>query len=261
MRDAALQQAIDAVGGVGALAKGLGIAQPSVSTWTKVPAERVIAVESLTGVSRAALRPDLYPANDTGVAVRRIDDIDEARAQLYLLLAKLLRRAPDEAMVARIAHLKGDASELGVAILMLADAASGARVEDIGNEFFTLFVGVGRGEFLPYGSYYLTGFLNERPLARLRSDLQRLGIERAPGDFEPEDHAAILLEVMAGLVDGTFEGGADEEKALFEKHVKPWMARFFADLEINKTSAFYRAVGSIGRRFMEIEAEAFTIGA
>ena len=125
--------------------------------------------------------------------------------QQYALLAVLLARAPSAELLARIATVRGDASPLGVAHAALAEAAAAANVERIEREFFDLFIGIGRGELLPYGSYYLTGFLNERPLARVRADLARLGIERVTGQVEPEDHAAVLCEIMAGLADGRFK--------------------------------------------------------
>src|SRR5947209_17297688 len=83
---------------------------------------------------------------------------------------------------------------------------------------FDLFVGLGRGELLPYASYYLTGFLNERPLSRLRSDLAILGIARAENNSEPEDHAAILCEIMSGFAGGRFAASAEEQRAFFERH-------------------------------------------
>jgi TorA maturation chaperone TorD len=110
---------------------------------------------------------------------------------------------------------------------------------------------------LPYGSYYLTGFLHERPLARLREDLVRLGLERAAGQAEPEDHAAILCEIMAGLAGQTLPAPPGADRELFEAHLAPWMGRFFADLERAQTAAFYRSVGMLGRVFMQIESEAF----
>src|SRR5262245_9811193 len=169
MRDPGLDEAIRTVGGVTELARKLGISQPSVSTWTRVPADRVVAVEQATGVSRAVLRPDLYVSHaDTAVAV---DDIDAARAQEYALLAALLTRAPDAEFLARLTRLRGDASPLGLAHAAVAEAASRTDAERVGREYFDLFIGLGRGELLPYGSYYLTGFLHERPLQRLRQDL------------------------------------------------------------------------------------------
>ena len=195
MRDQGLQEAIRAVGGVSELARRIGISQPSVSNWERIPAERVLFIETVTGINRAVLRPDLYAANSAGDA----DEVDVARAQEYALLAALLARAPDAGLLARLSELRADASPLGVAHAGLAQAAGVVSVERIEREYFNLFIGLGRGELLPYGSYYLTGFLHERPLARLRADLAALGIERAESQYEPEDHAAILCEIMAGL--------------------------------------------------------------
>ena len=133
-----------------------------------------------------------------------VDEVDAARAQEYALLSALLARAPDAALLKRLAGLRGDASPLGVAHVALAEAASRTTAEQVEREFFDLFIGLGRGELMPYGSYYLTGFLHERPLARLREDLGQLGIERTEGNAEPEDHAATLCEIMAGLAGGRF---------------------------------------------------------
>jgi TorA maturation chaperone TorD len=119
-------------------------------------------------------------------------------------------------------------------------------------------VGLGRGELLPYASYYLTGFLNERPLSRLRADLATLGIERVAHNSEPEDHAAIVCEIMSGFASGQFEAPADAQRAFFEKHVACWIGRLFADMEGAEGATFYRAVGALGRLFIEIETEAFT---
>ena len=188
-----------------------------------MPAERVIAIEAATGVSRAMLRPDLYPETAIALPAAPVDDVDAARARLYLLLGQLLRQAPDEAFLADLARLAGDGSEIGMAVIALADAARQTTAAEVSHEFFALFVGVGRGEILPYASFYLTGFLNERPLARVRADLARLGIARVDGDHEPEDHAGTLFETMAGLADGTFEASAEEQQRLFTRHLAPWI--------------------------------------
>jgi TorA maturation chaperone TorD len=257
MRDPGLAEAIRAAGGVGALARKIGIAQPSVSNWNRIPAERVVAVEDATGVQRTVLRPDLYG----GLPTDQTDEIDLARAQQYGLLAVLLARAPNAEFMARIGTVRGDASPLGVAHAALAEAAAAANVERIEREFFDLFIGIGRGELLPYASYYLTGFLNERPLARVRADLERLGIERATGQIEPEDHAAVLCDVMAGLADGRFNASPAADRDFFEKHLAPWIGRFFADLEDAQAADFYRRVGTVGRLFIAVENEAFTLAA
>jgi TorA maturation chaperone TorD len=256
MRDASLDRAIDAAGGVAQLARKIGIAQPSVSNWNRVPAERVIAVEAATGVLRQQLRPDLY--SEPAVPDNDVDPVDAARAREYALLAALLSCPPSNALLGEIAHLRGDATPLGHAHAALAEAASEVVTAGVEREYFDLFVGLGRGELLPYASYYLTGFLNERPLSRLRDDLAVLGIERFENNFEPEDHAATLCEIMAGLAGKRFPASAEMQRRFFEKHVAPWMGRLFADMETAASAKFYRSVGSLGRLFLKIETEAFT---
>lgn len=256
MRDEGLNRAIDAAGGIGQLACKIGLAQPSVLNWSRVPAQRVVVVEAATGVSREQLRPDLY--SELAVEDAAIDPVDAARAREYLLLATLLSCSPSNALLGEIAQLRGDATPLGRAHAALAEAASKAATTAVEREYFDLFVGLGRGELLPYASYYLTGFLNERPLSRLRQDLAALGIERAQSNFEPEDHAATLCEIMAGQASGHFLAPPEVQRAFFEKHIASWMGRLFADMESAASAKFYRSVGSLGRLFLEIEAEAFT---
>ena len=140
------------------------------------------------------------------------------------------------------------------------EAASATDVERVEREYFDLFIGLGRGELLPYGSYYLTGFLHERPLARLRDDLAPLGIERAEGNVEPEDHAAILCEIMAGLAGGRF--AAPRGRRARDSSRSTWRPGSAASSPISsapKRRDFYRRVGTLGRVFMEIETEAFAL--
>src|ERR1700757_4206769 len=130
------------------------------------------------------------------------DDTAVARAQEYVLLATLLARSPEAGLLQRLTRIEGDWRPLGLAHKGLPPSTGEKKATAVDREYFGLFIGVGRGELLPYGSYYLTGFLHERPLARLRADLAMLGIERVEGQCEAEDHAAILCEIMAGLVAG-----------------------------------------------------------
>jgi TorA maturation chaperone TorD len=221
------------------------------------PITRELSVDTVMDIARDILWPD-----DTGEARPAVvDDIDELRAQEYSLLAMLLSRAPDASALDRISQLRGDTTPLGVAHAALAQTAQNTSVSEVEREFFNLFIGIGRGELLPYGSYYLTGFLNERPLARLREDLRALGVERAQGQLEPEDHAAILCEIMAGLAKGPFATTVGVQQKFFEKHVSPWIGRFFADLEQTEAGDLYRRAGTVGRTFMEIETAAFTLPA
>jgi TorA maturation chaperone TorD len=191
--------------------------------------------------------------------IAAVDEVDQARASEYGLLAVLLARAPDRDLLAALARIPGDGTPLGLAHAALAEAARSCNPAAVEREFFDLFIGLGRGEMLPYASFYLTGFLHERPLARVRADLERLGIERGDAHSEPEDHIALLCEVMAGLALGRFEADAAEQVRFFDRHLKPWAERFFADLEASPTSRFYRAVAGLGRVVIQVEAEAFTL--
>jgi TorA maturation chaperone TorD len=190
-----------------------------------------------------------------------VDDVDRARAQEYALLATLLSKSPDTQMIGRLALLRGDASLLGVAHAALAKAAAKANADSVKVEYFDLFDALGRGGLLPYASYYLTGSLYGRPLARLRETLQSLGIERTEHHSEPEDHAAILCEIMAGLAGGRIPAPVGAEREFFEKHLAPWIGRFFADLERVEWAGLYALVGAVGRTFVAIETEAFTLSA
>jgi TorA maturation chaperone TorD len=91
--------------------------------------------------------------------------------------------------------------------------------------------------------------------------LARIGVERATGQTEPEDRAAILCEIMARLVSRDLDASATVERELFDKHLAPWMGRFFSDLEHAKHADFYRHVGALGRVFLEIETEALDLPA
>ena len=195
--------------------------------------------------------PQISPA-------RVVDEIDRARAREYALLATLLSHGPGTEMIGRLASLKGDESPLGLAHASLGNAARRASEEGAAREYFDLFVGLGQGLLLPYASHYLTGSLYGRPLARLRGAFQHLGIERARPS-EPEDHIAILCEVMAGLIGGDVAAAPGADRDFFETHLAPWARRFFVDLEHAKSADFYARVGSLGRTFMEIEAKAYSL--
>jgi TorA maturation chaperone TorD len=186
---------------------------------------------------------------------------DVLRANLYRLLAHVLRQAPKQSDLDMFAAMDGDATPIGEAVGALARIAGKIRPETIDREYHDLFIGLGRGELVPYGSYYLTGFLNEKPLARLRTDMARLGIERRVEVREPEDHIAAECEMMAGLILGDF-GEAfdlDDQRDFFKAHVAPWARHFFTDLEAARSSVFYAGVGRLGAAFMDVEEEAFSM--
>ncbi len=188
-----------------------------------------------------------------------IDPEDQARADVYGFLSVLLAGHADQDLLRQVAALKADDSPLGSTLSTLARIAAVTSAETAEREFNALFVGLGRGELLPFASHYLTGFLNEKPLANLRADMARRGIARADGKHEPEDNIASLMEMMGGMITGRFGSvtSVGGQKTFFKDHVEPWAIHFFTDLEATTSSVFYSSVGSLGRQFMEIESEAF----
>lgn len=192
-----------------------------------------------------------------------IADEDQLRANWYGLLGRVLAREPDAELLRTLSRLEGDESDFGAALSALAAAAKAATPATLRQEHFDLFVGVGQGELVPYGSYYLTGFLHEKPLARLRGDMAQLGIERVEGVSEAEDHIAALCEMMAGLILGRFGAPAElaQQQRFFQDHIGCWAPRFFEDLEAAPSASFYMPVGTLGRLFMAVESQAFDMAA
>ena len=188
-----------------------------------------------------------------------LSEEDDLRAQLYEFLATLLRVEPTDAVVQQVTQLSGDNSPIGQASATLAHLAKQMDGTAIRAEYVDLFIGVGRGELLPYCSYYLTGFLNEKPLANLRQDMAAIGIVRAEGVKDPEDHIASLCDMMAGLIRGQFSRSFTlaEQASFHKKHLAPWAKLFFSDLESAKNAVFYAPVGTIGKAFMDIESKSF----
>jgi TorA maturation chaperone TorD len=199
--------------------------------------------------------------NMSANAVTEIAPEDESRAAIYAMLAKLLSVPPTADDLAAIGALQGSDSAFGEGIRRLADAARSARLADTEDAYHTLFIGLTRGKLLPYGSYYLTGFLHEKPLARLRNTMGQLGIESDPDIKDPEDHIASVLEMMGGLIRGEFGGPVPvaQQRVFFHEHVQSWAPYFFRDLEKVEESEIYAAIGNVGRIFLELEEAAFSM--
>lgn len=197
-------------------------------------------------------------ANDVDIA-----EEDRLRANCYALLGHLLSASPSDESLDMVRGLEGDDSDLGRDLKALSEVARHTTPQVAEEEYFNLFVGVGQGELLPYMSYYLTGFLYEKPLARLRGDMAKLGIARNNEVPEPEDHIACLCEIMAGLILGHFGAPADlaTQREFFDTHIGSWAPRFFEDLQAAQSATFYMPVGAIGQRFMAIESQAFEMAA
>ena len=176
------------------------------------------------------------------------------RAAAYGMLAALLRDVPDAAMldqVAKFADVDEGGDEMALSMSLLGLAAKRRSIESINDEYHALFIGIGRGELVPYGSFYLTGFLMEKPLGDLRDDLDRLGFEREVEVHEPEDHVAALCEVMAMLIqDGS---SIDTQRGFFTTHINSWFQQFFTEMSAASNAVFYKAVSRFGAAFLEIE--------
>lgn len=181
------------------------------------------------------------------------------RASVYGLLAALLGYPPSTDLLPDLRAIQraepgGRQQALAVAWETLRLAAEATTPEEMSEEYHELFIGVGRGELVPYGSWYITGFMMEQPLALLRRDLQALGIERAPEVKDPEDHVAALCEVMVCIIDGA-EDTRDAQRKFFADHIAPWFEAFFKDLQEAKSARFYRSVGRLGEAFIGVERQ------
>jgi len=194
--------------------------------------------------------------SNENVDPRFLADAEKSRADTYRVLARLFREAPDAELLRTLSDCcKNDAgrSDLTSAWNDLAAASRDADADLLDREFHALFIGLGRGEVLPYASWYLSGFLLDKPLARLRSDLNALGIERADDVSESEDHFAALCETMVLLVDTTAGLDLAGQNRFFERHLQPWVAQFFGDVQAAKNANYYRRVATLAQRFFEFE--------
>ena len=200
-------------------------------------------------------------SSNTAKSIDIIDTEDQLRADMYSFLASLLRTEPNAELVNQLTNLESDDSPIGKAIKTLSKLASSMDLPTIRDEYVRIFVGVGRGEILPFASYYLTGFLKDKPLAKLRNDMKEIGIELAENVKEPEDHIASLFDMMSGLILGKFNKkfSISEQKDFFNKHLGPWVDLLMRDIESSKIAVFYSPIGTIGREFIEIERSSFSM--
>lgn len=191
---------------------------------------------------------------------------DQARADFYALFASMLLAPPGDALLAALAGADAIMADgefaLEDAWLKLTQAAGVVDADAVADEFDALFVSTGTPLINPNGSFYLTGHLNDVPLAGLRHDLARLGLARAPGVGEFEDHLGALCETMRVLVAGA-PGFARRplpvQKQFFETHLRPWYAACLADIAGAADANFYRVVAGVIDAFLSIEAQAFAV--
>ena len=184
---------------------------------------------------------------------------DQHRSSLYVLLSSLLSGPPSADLLSKVNTLFGGDNKIGEAVKTLNTLSKKLGIKTIEREYNNLFIGVGRGELLPYASFYMTGFLNEKPLANLRDDMNKIGISRSPSTSDPEDHIASLCEMMSGIITNQFYTTLSlrQQSDFFATHLGPWAKHFFDDLIAAEYSVFYAPVGALGKAFIEIETEAF----
>jgi len=179
------------------------------------------------------------------------------RTEIYLVLSALFRSAPSEEMIEFLTSLEVEPSESAMqkAWIALQQAAKDSNREALEDEYQDLFIGIGRGEVMPFGSWHMTGAMMEKPLAEIRHDLELLGFERDENVKEPEDHIAALCEVMSMLT-GEEE---DLQQAVFNKHIAPWFNSFTQQLENAQSANFYKPAAQLCEAFLTLEQVRFSV--
>lgn len=200
-------------------------------------------------------------SDNTGSVEQLIAPEDDSRAAVYAMLASMVSAPPAAEQLSDLGRLQGSDTEFGRAIAGVAQAARNTSAAQEDDAYHNLFIGLTRGKLLPYGSYYLTGFLHEKPLARLRNTMAQLNIQTSADNKDPEDHIASVLDMMGGLIRGDFGQPAPvtQQRVFFHEHVQSWAPYFFRDLERVEDSQLYAAIGTVGRVFLELEEAAFSM--
>ena len=222
---------------------------------------QALVLEEMDQASSVEVRFDPRASANHSPTDHPVDEEQQYRASAYALIAALLRAAPDQQMLDRLDGLSqettADGDELLLEMSTLALSAKIHTPQSIDDEFHNLFIGLGRGEVVPYGSWYLTGFMMEKPLSDLREDLAKLGYQRNESVIEPEDHIAALCEVVSLMI--TESTDLSEQNKFFQSHMVSWAVQFFDDLARAKSAVFYKAVGRFGAAFIALETEYFSM--
>lgn len=200
--------------------------------------------------------------------IHPVDPQDVARAGFYGVLGRLFYAAPDAGLLEALAgsgELNAEAAGAGLpaAWSAMRRAAHDATAEAVRTEYDETFIGVGKPDVMLYGSFYLAGFLNEKPLAELRDDLAALGFARQSGANEPEDHISGVADVMRQLILDEGSVPADRDAAqrhFFSRHLEPWYGDLCDAIEAAPGANFYRSVAGFTRAFLDLEREFFRIG-
>ena len=192
-------------------------------------------------------------------APRLIEPEDQARADYYALLASLFYRAPDARLLQAIAIAEPPVGVLSSAWQRLADASNVVPEDALAEEYDAVFIGMGKPPVMVYGSFYMAGFMMEKPLAALRQNLAELGFVRAQNVREPEDHLAAICDVMRAMIQGDIDTKPQSlatQKAFFLTHVKPWVFDCTNAISAYHQSNFYKHVAAFAAAFFAVELEA-----
>ena len=199
--------------------------------------------------------------------IQRSSALDEevARAEMYGLLATLFYQPPDAELLAQLQAAVTEAPEQGGFLeepwRELVAAARGMTAQAIAQEYNALFGGVGKPEVYLFGSHYLSGFLNEKPLVQLRDDLAALGLARDPAMSETEDHVAYLMEVMRYLIAGDDVAVCNltQQSGFFSRHLQPWVSRLCQAVMAHPRAVFYGRLAALAEAFVSVESQGFDL--
>ena len=200
--------------------------------------------------------------NSKQPSASQISDEDQARSDTYSILSSLLSHTPSQDLIDYLKHIEkpnqDELGSLGQAWLDLKQAAISYNPNQLDDEYHDLFIGLGRGQIIPYGSWHITGFLMDKPLSDLRDDLVKLGIEADSDQKDPEDHIAALCETMAILITADDIEGY-QQRRFYIRHIHPWAEKFFKELQAATSASFYKSVGLLGQHFVELENQYLNI--
>lgn len=192
-------------------------------------------------------------------------DEETARAEVYGLLAALYYAPPSAELLAQLRVAVTEAPVAGGFLeepwRQFVGAARDMSDEQVANEYDALFGGVGKPEVYLFGSFYLSGFLNEKPLAALRGDLAALGLARDETMPETEDHFACVCEVMRYLIAGDDVEIANltQQQKFFSTHVQPWAAQMCEAITAHPKARFYAALAGFTAAFVSVETQGFDL--
>ncbi|MFM8865656.1 MAG: molecular chaperone [Limnohabitans sp.] len=192
-------------------------------------------------------------------------DEEVARAEMYGLLAGLFYQPPDQELLSQLQAAVTEAPEQGGFLEEpwrdLVAQARAMTAPQIAEEYNALFGGVGKPEVYLFGSHYLSGFLNEKPLVQLRDDLTALGLARDAAMPETEDHVAYLMEVMRYLIAGDDVSVCNltQQSGFFSRHLQPWVSRLCQALSAHPRAVFYGRLAALAEAFVSVEAQGFDL--